>query len=154
MKHTDTVLDTILRDKADELTKLKSSTWLFEAFLRGSQNTVKRFSRSSGEAGKIACNCWNKKASPSGGLIRSDFNPLTIAHDYETSGLVDAISIITETKHFRPYPLNMVVGIALAESSYTYHLATHGRLPISNVTAQDIRLMPNTHLSHYITPCI
>lgn len=40
-----------------------------------------------------------KRASPSSGLIARSFDPVAIAHAYESSG-VDAISVITERDHF------------------------------------------------------
>ncbi|MFC2071431.1 indole-3-glycerol phosphate synthase TrpC [Chloroflexota bacterium] len=41
-----------------------------------------------------------KKASPSKGIIRSDFNPVEIARTYADNG-ASAISVLTETKHFQ-----------------------------------------------------
>jgi indole-3-glycerol phosphate synthase len=41
-----------------------------------------------------------KKASPSRGLIRSDFNPVEIAEIYDGNGAA-AISILTEARHFQ-----------------------------------------------------
>jgi len=42
-----------------------------------------------------------KKASPSEGLIRENFDPQEIAKSYEKSGRVDAISVLTESKYFQ-----------------------------------------------------
>jgi indole-3-glycerol phosphate synthase len=41
-----------------------------------------------------------KKASPSAGLIREDFDPVGMANEYQNSGAA-ALSVITEVQHFR-----------------------------------------------------
>ena len=50
-----------------------------------------------------------KKASPSKGVIREDFDPLKIAQDYEKAG-VNAISVLTEP-HFFQGSLEYLTGI-------------------------------------------
>jgi len=50
-----------------------------------------------------------KKASPSIGIIRSDFNPVEIAQTYASNG-ASAISVLTETKYFQG-SLNYLKGI-------------------------------------------
>ncbi len=50
-----------------------------------------------------------KKASPSKGVIREDFDPLKIAQDYEKAG-VNAISVLTEP-HFFQGDLEYLTGI-------------------------------------------
>jgi len=50
-----------------------------------------------------------KKASPSKGVIRSDFNPVEIAQTYASNG-ASAISVLTESRHFQG-SLNHLKGV-------------------------------------------
>jgi indole-3-glycerol phosphate synthase len=53
-----------------------------------------------GEGGKVQLIAEVKKASPSRGVIRSDFNPVEIAQTYASNG-ASAISVLTEPRYFQ-----------------------------------------------------
>jgi indole-3-glycerol phosphate synthase len=61
------------------------------------------------EAGKPFLIAEIKKASPSKGIIREDFDVLSIAAAYDRSPHVSAISVLTEPDYFKGDYLNMVI---------------------------------------------
>lgn len=98
------ILDTILERKRSEITALKnrySRTALNDLVLE--QGPVRGFQRNlsakvkAGGAGVIA---EIKKASPSKGLIRADFDPAWIAREYAEGGAA-CLSILTDEKFFQ-----------------------------------------------------
>ena len=75
------------------------------------------FKKSISQKGPIHLIAEIKKASPSQGLIRKDFDLLSIAKTYEQNGAA-ALSILTEDKHF------------LGQPSYVTQVNGHVHLPL------------------------
>jgi indole-3-glycerol phosphate synthase len=98
------ILEKILSVKRDEITSLRART--SEAALRaqavgadpprGFIETLRR-KVAGGEAGVIA---EIKKASPSKGLIRADFDPPWLAREYESGGAA-CLSVLTDERFFQ-----------------------------------------------------
>lgn len=102
MRQTNTILDKILRDKAVEVeVAIKRQPLSVSAVVSARQTEVRDFLQALKKPGRLRVMAEIKKASPSAGLIRPNFDHLAIASDYQASGLVDAISILTESKYFQ-----------------------------------------------------
>jgi indole-3-glycerol phosphate synthase len=97
------ILESIVNHKRDELAQLKIEKPLdvIKDALRGLPPTrdFKKAIKPSGTGGtNIIAEV--KKASPSRGIIRDDFNPVEIASEYQKNSAV-AISVLTDKKYFQ-----------------------------------------------------
>lgn len=101
---TPTILNTIVRRKLEEIAERQKSLSLDEVIARARTAAPTRgFARSlekrttTGQAGIIA---EIKKASPSKGVIREDFQPAEIARSYEQAG-ASCLSVLTDKDFFQ-----------------------------------------------------
>jgi len=97
------ILDNIIADKREEVKQRQSQVSLEQLRERIAdlprcrnfyQAVTKRHPRGINVIAEV------KKASPSAGLIRADFDPVAIARIYERCG-ADAISVLTDEKYFQ-----------------------------------------------------
>jgi indole-3-glycerol phosphate synthase len=94
------ILDDIIANKKEELAEAKRRSPLADVKARAADaGPTRGFGKalSGNEIGLIA---EVKKASPSKGVIRGDFDPVQIARTYEGSG-ASCISVLTERKFFQ-----------------------------------------------------
>ena len=97
------VLSTITRKKADRLAQVKSSVSLqdLKSAIRDSGFKARNFRDALiPEAGHISLIAELKKASPSRGVIRPDFDAAAIASIYESRS-ASALSVLTEEDFFK-----------------------------------------------------
>jgi indole-3-glycerol phosphate synthase len=99
-----TILDTIVEEKQREVTKLPQravSVADLKAALeaRGERRDFAGALRKP-RRGPVALIAEVKKASPSAGLIRPDFEPISIAREYEAAG-ASCLSVLTDEKFFQ-----------------------------------------------------
>jgi len=98
------ILDTIVEEKRREVSRLPQSSVSvgdLEAALaaRGDWRDFAGALRNP-RSGPLALIAEVKKASPSAGLIRSDFDPVAIAREYEMAG-ASCLSVLTDEKFFQ-----------------------------------------------------
>ncbi len=94
------ILDQIVANKLLELEVIKRRFPLTEMRKEAAEQSppLDFLSALQGEGTKLIAEV--KKASPSKGVIRSDFNPVEIARIYASNG-ASAISVLTEIKYFQ-----------------------------------------------------
>ena len=104
------MLDKIIATKLDEIEKI----------ILPEQNQVEHYSlydSLSNPTKKVALIAEVKKASPSKGIIREDFHPVSIAMEYEKGG-ADAISCLTDVTYFQGH------------TDYLREIKKHVKLPV------------------------
>ena len=94
------ILDRILADNLEELESRKRSFPLKELQRVALERPTPLDFASALRGERIQLIAEVKKASPSKGIIRSDFNPVEIARTYAGNGAA-AISVLTEAKYFQ-----------------------------------------------------
>jgi indole-3-glycerol phosphate synthase len=99
-----TILDQIVENKKREVDRLPARTLaagdLRDALLERNESRDFLAALKSPPMGDVALIAEVKKASPSAGLIRPDFDPVTIARRYEMAGAA-CISVLTDEQFFQ-----------------------------------------------------
>ena len=121
------ILYEIIQQKRKDLEELKRRFPLHrlrQAALSGRKTPVRNFKRAVSNPLKINLICEIKKASPSEGLLREDFQPLRIANYYEAGGAA-AISVLTEPHYFKGRPsylrtIRQVVNLPLLRKDFIF----------------------------------
>lgn len=94
------ILDEIIVHKKIELEEQKKQIPLGEIKSRLNKDDIRDFKSAVSYPNKINLIAEIKKASPSKGIIREDFDPSVIAKIYEQNG-ASAISVLTDRKFFQ-----------------------------------------------------
>ncbi|MEE8574769.1 MAG: indole-3-glycerol phosphate synthase TrpC [Thermodesulfobacteriota bacterium] len=95
-----TILDDIVRDKRAALIGVINDTPLEVVKEKLSHAPAVRDFKAALTAGSVNIIAEVKKASPSKGVIREDFDPALLAKEYEAGGAA-AVSVLTEEKYFQ-----------------------------------------------------
>jgi indole-3-glycerol phosphate synthase len=98
-----TILDNILETKRKEVEALKAQTTLEDlkraaADARPVRNFYQAITRKPTRPVRLIAEI--KKASPSAGIIREDFDPAELARQYARAG-ADALSVLTDERYFQ-----------------------------------------------------
>lgn len=99
-QNTETILDRIVADKRDELSAARLRTPPREIRRLAEEAPPPRGFEQALRGPKIALIAEVKKASPSRGVLREDFDPVWIARAYASGGAA-AISVLTDAPHFQ-----------------------------------------------------
>lgn len=98
------ILDRIFATKKDEVARAKAKVSLSELAEMASRQPLLPFRQTlQNSLHPVALIAEVKKASPSKGLIRPDFNPLEIARTYKSAG-ADCLSVLTDVDYFQGSP--------------------------------------------------
>lgn len=95
-----TVLDRIIADKRREVEEARARLPLAELRRRLDRAPAVRDFRATLQAGGVQVIAEVKKASPSAGVLRADFDPVAIARTYEAHGAA-AVSVLTDAPYFQ-----------------------------------------------------
>jgi len=93
------ILDKIVAEKRREVARLLPQAGSIRQAVARRQD-YRNFAGALERPSGVALIAEVKKASPSLGLIRSDFNPLQIAHEYELAGAA-VLSVLTDEQFFQ-----------------------------------------------------
>lgn len=95
------ILEKIIHQKKEEVIKAKESISLEELKEKASfVSELRGFKQAISKSGKLNLIAEIKKASPSKGLLRENFNPVEIAEIYQASG-ADCLSVLTDKEFFQ-----------------------------------------------------
>ena len=93
------ILDKIVSEKRQEVTRLRTRAATVKQ-MAAARKDFRDFSAALRRKDAVSLIAEVKKASPSAGLIRKDFDAIAIAREYEAGG-ASALSVLTDEKFFQ-----------------------------------------------------